>query len=427
MTARPSRFESWQLAYAVLGAVVAGIVPIAVPLAVAAKGNAAHIGTVMAAFNAGSLAAPMWGSVADRARLHRWLLGGGMLALAAGLVVFPLVRQPGAWTALALVMGVAAAAAATVANLFVVEVHPRSEWDARIGWLQTAYGGGQVLGLLISGALQRPGGVSPLWVAAGLTVLGSSFALRSPAVPGHATVPAHAVIRAPRHGEWAAISPQRLYNHLRVETWRELHQLVGSRFGGFLAIWAITTGGSMAVFTLYPVIMQQLFGIAPAWSSPAFAVSAALGMAFYPLAGSWSRRRGTMPVFRFGLALRLVAYAAVGGLAWRRLPGAPSEWLALVPFCATVVAWSFLTVGGTVLAARLCPGSAGAAMGIYNASTGIAGVLGAMAGGAVAAHWGYRWVAAVPVGLIALGLLASLWLHAGAERGVPENRVAVPG
>jgi fucose permease len=70
------------------------------------------------------------------------LLAGGLLATALGLAVFPFTTLPMAWLGLALLAGLGAAAAATVANLFVVEAHPQIEWDDRIGWLQTFYGGG---------------------------------------------------------------------------------------------------------------------------------------------------------------------------------------------------------------------------------------------------------------------------------------------
>lgn len=70
--------EPWYLAYALLGVSVAGLLPIVLPLVVHDAGGAAQVG-------------------------------------------------------LALLQGMGAAGAATVANLFVVETHPLEEWEERIG------------------------------------------------------------------------------------------------------------------------------------------------------------------------------------------------------------------------------------------------------------------------------------------------------
>ena len=119
--------EPWYLAYALLGAAVAGVVPILVPLTVSHAQNASEVGLVMAAASLGGLTAPVWGSLADRRRLHRSLLAGGLLATSLGLAVFPFTTWPTLWLGMALLVGLGAAAAATVANLFVVEAHPQIE------------------------------------------------------------------------------------------------------------------------------------------------------------------------------------------------------------------------------------------------------------------------------------------------------------
>ena len=77
--------EPWYLAYALQGATVAGLAPILLPLAVSRASSATYVGLVMAAFSLGGLTAPLWGGLADRYRLHRWLLAGGLLVTALGL------------------------------------------------------------------------------------------------------------------------------------------------------------------------------------------------------------------------------------------------------------------------------------------------------------------------------------------------------
>ena len=86
--------EPWYLAYALMGLVAAGLVPVLIPLSVIRAGNAGQVGLVMAAVSLGGLSSPVWGSLADRYRLHRWLLAGGMLITTAGLAAFAFTTQP---------------------------------------------------------------------------------------------------------------------------------------------------------------------------------------------------------------------------------------------------------------------------------------------------------------------------------------------
>ena len=163
--------EPWYFSYALLGVMLAGLAPILLPLAVSRMGSPAEVGLVMAAFNLGGLAAPLWGGLADRYRLHRLLLVGGLLLAAIGMGLFAFSQSAGAWLALAIIQGVGVAAASTVANLFIVEQHDKSEWDVRIGWLQTFYGAGQVAGLLAAGLLSRSNLRMGLLVAAGVAAV----------------------------------------------------------------------------------------------------------------------------------------------------------------------------------------------------------------------------------------------------------------
>lgn len=402
--------EPWYLAYALLGATAAGLAPILLPLAVSHTGNATHIGLVMAAVSLGGLSAPLWGSLADRYRLHRWLLTGGLLVTAGGLAVFPFTTQPTVWFGLALLQGIGAAAAATVANLFVVEVHPKREWDERIGWLQTFYGGGQVAGLLLAGPFSTDHLRTGLFVAAGLTALGALLGMATAHTPPKPKgVPRPVLLDPARHGEWSLSSPQRLFHHLRARTFKVMGTALRSPFGRFLLAWVLAFGGSAAVFSLYPVLMQQLFGVAPDTSSSVFALAAGLGLLLYSPAGIWSDRWGPRWVMRTGFGLRMLAFAGLLGLGLVQFGGA--SWLALGAFTLVVLSWSLLTVSGTALTAKASPVGEGEGMGLYNAATAAAGVLGSALGGWAAGLWDYNAALVMAVAGVALGLLLSLGIR----------------
>jgi DHA1 family tetracycline resistance protein-like MFS transporter len=395
--------EPWYLTYALLGTTVAGLVPILLPLTVIQSGSAAQVGFVMGAISLGGLAAPIWGGLADRYRLHRWLLITGLVLTAAGLAGFLLTDQPLAWMSLALLESIGAAGAATVANLFVVEAHPKAEWDERIGWLQTFYGGGQVIGLLVAGLLSQSFLRFGLLAAAGLVALGALIAAFTTHTPPNPAEEKPVLLHPARVGEWTVLSPQRLFHFSSTKTLRQVGSTMRSPFGLFLASWVLTFSGAAVVFSLYPLLMQQVFGLSPTGSSAAFALAAGLGLALYTPAGRWSERWGARRVLQAGLAVRLAAFLSLLGLQWFYFSG--RGWFAATAFSLVVLAWSLLSVSSTILVAQLSPVGEGEGLGIYNAASALAGMLGAALGGWIAGQWGYPAALGLSVGGTVFGLL----------------------
>jgi MFS transporter, DHA1 family, tetracycline resistance protein len=402
--------EPWYFVYAILGLVVAGLIPVLMPLIVSHAGNAGQVGLVMAAVSLGGLTSPLWGSLADLYRLHRWLLVGGMFTTTMGLAAFAFTTQPVIWLLLAVIQGFGAAGAATVANLFVVEAHPKTEWDERIGWLQTFYGIGQVSGLLLAGILTQTDFRVGFLVAAGLSavaaILGWSTTKTPPAQPGMEPVLTHLA----KHTEWVFSSPQRLFHHPKLAGIKKTGSPLRSPYGIFLIFWLLAFGGSAAVFSQYPILMQKVYGVTPSASSIAFAIIAGLGLTLYTPAGKWSERYSTMRILRASLGLRLFAFAGLLCLGF--LPaGGTVGLLALFAFAFVVWAWSLMSVSGTALAAQLSPVGEGQGMGIFNAITAIAGVIGAMLGGWVAGVWGYNSIVVLALLGVALGLGLSFMVN----------------
>jgi DHA1 family tetracycline resistance protein-like MFS transporter len=398
----PRWVEPWYLAYALSGATTSGMSLILLPLVVSRTSGASHIGLVMAAFNLGGLTAPLWGSLADRHRLHRWMLFGGLLMTTIGLAAFPFTTNKGAYLGLALLQSMGAAAAATVANLFVVEGHPQDEWDERIGWLQTFYGGGQVAGLLLAGALSHVDLHTGLLVAAGLTLLAALVGWLTTSTPLSLHLPRPVLLYPGRHSEWIGGPPQRFYHHLTLKAIRQLGPVLRSPFGLFIIVWLVSFAGSAAFFSFYPVLMNQLYGIAPGLSSTGFAVAAGAGITLYSPAGRWSDRFGPARVLKAALGVRLMGFLSLLALGVTHFTQA---WLAMIGFLFIVLAWSLLSVSGTALTARLSPVGGGEGMGIFNASTALAGTIGAVLGGWVSAHWGYNGAIALAIVGVACGLV----------------------
>jgi DHA1 family tetracycline resistance protein-like MFS transporter len=393
--------EGWYISYALLGLSAAGLIPILLPLLVGRTGGAADIGFVMAAYSLGGLMAPLWGWLADRYRLHQRLLVGGLLGTALGAFAFALTFSLSYRVGLALLSGAGLAAASTVANLFIVEVHPEAEWDARIGWLQTFYGCGQVIGLVLAGLIGQSGPELGLWLAGGISVVAVL-----PAFLGTrqelAVIKLHrpVLLRPARHAEWPASSPQHLYHHMSMHGIRTFLTPFRAPFGLFLFAWLLSFSGSAAFFSFYPVLMQKVYGVLPGLSSTGYALAAGLGLILYAPAGKWSTRRGPRPILRDALVLRTVAFIALTVLSSASFPG--RGWLAMMFFLFVVLMWSLLSVSSTALVADLSPENEGEGMGIFNAVTALSGVIGSVLGGWAANQWGY---AAIPViGIIGVGV-----------------------
>jgi MFS transporter, DHA1 family, tetracycline resistance protein len=403
--------EPWYLVYALIGLVVAGLIPVLIPLIVSRSGNAGQVGLVVAGVSLGGLSSPLWGMMADRYRAHRGLLAGGMLLASLGLAAFAFTSQAAILIFLAIIQGLGTASAATVANLFVVEVHPKSEWDERIGWLQTFYGFGQVAGLLLAGLLTRADFRIGLFVAAGLSVAAAILGWMTTKTPPRTQTGLEAVlVHSARHTEGVFSSPQRLFHHPKLGRRKNSGLTLRSPFGFFLVIWLVAFAGPAALFSQYPLLMQKLYGVTPTISSIAFAIIAGLGLTLYTPAGRWSERYGSARILRASFGLRLFAFAGLLWLAF--MPGSGFiGLLALLAFAFVVWAWSLMNVSGTALAASISPVGEGEGMGIFNATTAIAGVTGAVLGGWSAGIWGYNFIVILALLGVALGLGLSFLLN----------------
>ncbi|MHB8908832.1 MAG: MFS transporter [Syntrophales bacterium] len=393
--------ETWYLSYALLGLSAAGLLPILLPLLVGQTGGAADIGFVMAAFSLGGLTAPVWGGLADRYRLHRWLLIGGILGTALGAAAFPFALSLSRRIGLALLAGAGLASASTVANLFIVEVRPKLEWDARIGWLQTFYGAGQVVGLVLAGLIGQSSPAWGLWLAGGTGIAAIIPALIGTSQDSAVLLQHRPVLPHPVHRtEWPVASPQHLYHRLSMQGIRRFVIPSRAPFGQFLIAWLLSFSGAAAFFSFYPVLMEKVYGVPPGLSSTGYALAAGLGLILYAPAGAWSLRKGPLLILRHALALRIAAFIALTILAAiAAFPG--RGWLAMLSFLFVVLAWSLLSVSSTTLVASLSPESEGEGMGIFNAVTALSGVIGASLGGWAANLWGY---VAIPImGIVGVG------------------------
>jgi predicted MFS family arabinose efflux permease len=104
------------------------------------------------------------------------------------------------------------------------------------------------------------------------------------------------------------------------------------------------------------------------------------------------------------LGIRLLIF--VGLFALGLSPAGAHRQLALLAFVPLVLCWALLSVSGTALTARLARRHEGEGLGVFNAVSSLAGMLGAALGGWLAVQWGYN----AACGLAALGITLGLCL-----------------
>ena len=397
--------EPWYMAYALLGVVQGGMLPLLLPLS---SGGAANAGVVVGAMNLAGLSAPWFGHLADGRRWHREILLAGLLVVAAALAAMPLAGSLPARAALAVLLGLGFAAANTVSNMFIVEVRPREEWGGRIGALQTCSGAGQVAGLLAAGFFGDSLGLA-FGVAAALVATAAPIAWRT--LRGVSIIHEAAVLTPrqmvaappPMGGEGWTGNPSR---HFHLPTIAGLRRVVAGLempFAQVLLLWFAAFTAITAVLTMFPLAMWEMFAAPRHLVGSTYGFAALAALPLYAAASTAARRWGPRRVMRTGFAIRAVA---LGGLTASCLAASLGLYPALAAFVVLVMAWPALGVSGTALIAELAPHEKGEALGLFNATSSVAGACGALAGGWAQQAYGYGAVCGVATLVVAAVALA---------------------
>jgi predicted MFS family arabinose efflux permease len=189
----------------------------------------------------------------------------------------------------------------------------------------------------------------------------------------------------------------------KLNIFRNLNFACNKPFEHFMGIWFLCITGATAVFTLYPIMMQELYGIGQTLLSLNFAIAMGISVFLYDWAGHLSHRFGPMRILQSFLGVRLIAFLAF------LLPGMfhfnGSVKLILLSFSVVVLCWPFIIVSGTALAALLFPSGEGKGMGIFYAVLALACISGSTIGGWLAAQWGFTATAGMAVITESLGLI----------------------
>jgi MFS family permease len=382
-------YSPWYLGYGFQGALALGLVPILLPLFVSLQGNAFQAGLVVAAFYFGQLWAPLLGSISDRWQWHFGVYTAGYICLGAGLVCFPLTHDLSLWLLLAFIQGLGVAATNTTSGMYIVEHFPKSQWNGRIGLLQTIYGSGQTLGLLLAAVVSHE--VEVAMIIAGLLMVPGLF-LGIIKLP-HLAASKKTIQKTPKHqysyGAAFGITPLlRHYYSIGLNACKSLFNIKRHPFGIYILSWFLIMMGNWLIYNLYPLLMLHLYHIPANLASLYFGLGAFLGIFAYPGSSALAKKIGEMPVLIGGSGLCLISLSGMTVLGFTQIAGLN---FILVPvfFVLLPLAWSPLIVIGMALTPKLSDLKQGESLGIFNASTAAASLVSALLAGLIAHRWGY--------------------------------------
>lgn len=386
--AKSKYIEKWYWGFLLQGAIVLGLAPILIPIIVGSQKGALEAGAVVGAFYLGQLASPVFGMLADKYSLYKFLYLASYIFMGMSVVGFIYVDSVALWFILALIIGLSAGAGNTISAMYIVEVKPHQEWDQRIGWLQTFYGTGQALGLfaaaafatnaswgmMFAGALMLPG-----FLLSRRTVPYIGSTSRSKAVPRiH-----HHISRRSK----SIIPPFHHYQNVTLRSIKKFIRNIYTPFGLFLLSWFLVTLGMWMFMNLYPLLMSKSYGISEGESSTYYAIFATAGAFAYAPSGRLGKIIGNSVVVFIGVIMLFASLLGLGILCFC----GRSEWGVLVPiaFAMIPIAWSPLIVAGTSFASELTPFGQGEGLGLFNASTALSSVIAAFLAGIIAHTWDY--------------------------------------
>lgn len=357
----------------------------------------------MGAFNMGGLAAPLWGRLADRFRMHRSLLIVSLLLVSVALAAFSLSTTLPSFLGLALIQGIGATGALTLGSLFIVEVHPQAEWDERIGWYLTFNCSGQAGGMLLAALLSHLALEDVLLIASGMIGIAVFSGALTPLVRSSRSGSIPKTLYPAGHADWIHFSLKRFLHHTGKKALTRIQSGFGSGFRLFMAFWFLCLTGASILYTLYPVMLPEVFGVGKKDLSLMFAAAMGLCVFLYPQAGHCSHRFGAARVLNVFLGVRLFAFIAFCISMFFHAGGQGR--FVLLAFSVVVLCWPFLSVSGTALAAELSPHNEGERMGLFNAIAALALATGPAIGGWLADVWGYQAACSLAVITEALGLI----------------------
>jgi MFS family permease len=395
----------WYYGYALVGVIAAGLMPILLPLMVADLSHQlSWVGIVLGFYNVGLLCSFLWGKLADKYQIHRFLFFSGIVVLMLVGFCITYFNVLWIWMVMAFLAGASVAATTTVATLFVVEYNPQTEWEPRIAWLQTFYGVGQVSGLLMASAFVV--NIRVGFMAAAAILLPALLIVRK-SIPKQ-KMP-HIALSVLKEKLLKITDVHFIGSFARVEmnsntlhfSFIKFYEMVGSiknktttPFGRFMVSWFLLCFGISSFFAYLPVTLKDAYTVSPSLTSFIYGLFSAAAIILYTYGGKLAAKWGSNKVYTSALLIRLAGFTLLFGAYFIPFEKA---YIAIFGFIMLVITWPLISISATDLVVKLSPFNKGATMGLFNAILAIASVLGSFVSASLQHFLGYASLSGIAI------------------------------
>lgn len=393
-----------------------GILSILVPLFIIGElgGGLVEVGIVISAFNLLTIPSSiLFGHLSDRRGGRRGFIVFSFALTSATIFLFSFVRNVWEFLLLYIAQSIVFAAHQPATNMLIVESNPQNLWDKKIGLQQMVAGVGWTAGLVLGALWMVAGALRDLIPITGLlcaaTALMSAVLIKN---PPHSLERAGVKVKGvgPNVVERATFKVHHTHHNPHPKgLGKRLRGGLRSNLAKYdLAVLTFSIAGTM-VFTPLPIFFKSEVGLAETAVFWIFVLNSAASAIAYPLAGRWGEKNGdrTAVALASGLRIGFFPLLFIGALV---SPDLTVTWVSASILLSLIgVSWALFAVPSTSLSMELVPpADKGESTGIYAASIGLGGVVGAFLGGAIPAWFTSPWGYGVSFGLA--GLLCALSL-----------------
>lgn len=396
------RIPSWYFTFAMINVALGAFSQLLPLYAYFLGAKAAQVGLLSAVGSATTIVASLfWGRLADISPRRRPFVLFGFFGLAAGYASIAGLTTVGALFPLNAGVTFVWMSAGTVSTLLVLAAFSRHEWEKELSKFNAVSGVGWTVGLLVGAiwstflvrAVGEGWGLRSLGLVAALTALVAGLmglrgipeppgAVKGSVVQDLTSAMGNFVAELRRYGPvqiLGVLNPVQLFRFFQGRT-AFGPEMVLCYYGEFLSFVAFSL-----VFAPFPVFLRQTLRWPNELVFSLYMAHHIVSVFAYRYARKTIEHFGHRPALALAILIRIgifVGFAAVG-------KGAPSSLLPVF-FALAGLSWSFFQLSTTALVSRLSPLELrGQALGLYNATSGLGNVVGAIIGGYLADGFGF--------------------------------------
>jgi MFS family permease len=375
-------------------------------------GTVIDVGLAVTLFNAVSIpAAILWGYVTDRFQTRKTIIVLSSVAVAANLLLLPLARSVSGAALLYALFSLLSSAAATPANLLIMETQRKSRWASAFAKFSMIASVGTTLGLVLGAVWSTFFAISllvlPLAASSIASAVLSMLMIKDPAMTFEEefivlqkrslqqrllAIPL-VFLRLPNFVDFKSV-----FKGLRSALTRQLPLL-------YLSIFAFYVASGLFNTSFVPSLRAA--GLS---ASEVFIVSV-LGMvaqiAAFSFAGPFVERRDLRKSAVAGLVMRMGAYLGIGLLAGFAAGDSYLGGVLILYMIAGGLAFAiYYTSSNTMIFNTLGARNQGSRLGVYSALVGVATMVGSFTSGYVSFYSGF--LATFVLAAVCLGVSAIL-------------------